>query len=345
MPVTVRGNNFQATVNWNGERYRKSFQEREAAEIWILESKAGLLKGKQPELIRKYTMSDRPQTVGEMADYTLRHHWAGMKSEDKLSLNANAVVEALGSNTLLSAVDAVAIDNAKLLWKQKGNSNSTLNRKLAALSKILSFAEERGFIQKRPKIGKYKEPGSRIRWFSDEEKTRMEKMLRHLGHADHWGIVRVLLDTGMRTGELFRLEAGDLEGNLIVLVETKNSSPRSIPMTAATSAIIRGNIAKHGTPFGWTNYEKFKRIWDQMRLHLGWDKDIQAVPYACRHTFISNLVQVGTPIAMVRELAGHKTIQMTLRYTHLSPSNLEDAMKRFEKETASVGSLPTPIVA
>ncbi|MDP6213177.1 MAG: tyrosine-type recombinase/integrase, partial [Candidatus Thalassarchaeaceae archaeon] len=52
----------------------------------------------------------------------------------------------------------------------------------------------------------------------------------------------------------------------------------------------------------------------------------EAVPHALRHTFCSKLVQLGVQIKVVQELAGHESIETTLRYAHLAPRNLRSAI-------------------
>ena len=51
-----------------------------------------------------------------------------------------------------------------------------------------------------------------------------------------------------------------------------------------------------------------------------------------RHTFASRLVMAGVDIRTVQELMGHKTIAMTLRYSHLSPDHKRKAMEALESK-------------
>ncbi|MCP3165520.1 tyrosine-type recombinase/integrase [Myxococcus sp. QH3KD-4-1] len=53
--------------------------------------------------------------------------------------------------------------------------------------------------------------------------------------------------------------------------------------------------------------------------------------HVLRHTFASHLVMGGVPLKAVQELLGHASIEMTMRYAHLSPDVKKDAVRVLEQ--------------
>ena len=98
-------------------------------------------------------------------------------------------------------------------------------------------------------------------------------------------------------------------------------------MTSRVRAIVE-RLLENATPGDrlWPKGKDWLRnAWDRAREALGLSQDKQFVIHACRHTCASRLVQKGVNLRVVQEWLGHKTIQMTMRYSHLSPANLQEA--------------------
>jgi integrase len=113
--------------------------------------------------------------------------------------------------------------------------------------------------------------------------------------------------------------------------KTKNRNPRSVPMTARVASIMlcRASTVVGPQLFPYCN-KWLQQIWDKARHHLGHGEDAQFVPYALRHTCASRLIQRGVPLKVVQEWLGHRSITTTMRYAHLCPTSLLDAVKVLE---------------
>jgi hypothetical protein len=53
----------------------------------------------------------------------------------------------------------------------------------------------------------------------------------------------------------------------------------------------------------------------------------ELTPHSPRHTFASWLAIAGTPLRTIQELLGHADVRMTIRYSHLSPAHLREAVE------------------
>ncbi len=128
-------------------------------------------------------------------------------------------------------------------------------------------------------------------------------------------VVEVALNTGMRQGEIFGLtwDRANFEQGILTLLDTKNNPRRDVPMNKTVRSTLEGMEEKGGLVFDRTNLRKsFEAAVKKSGIENFRSHDL-------RHTFASNLAMAGEDMNPIRELLGHKSSAMTIRYSHLSP--------------------------
>jgi site-specific recombinase XerD len=338
MPIYPRGNSFQAVINHRGQRYRVTKPTRAEAVAWELRNKALIAEGKPVETEGGDQSNDHaPSTLEQLYSLVHSRYWKGAKAERPQTFNANKVLDALGRHLPPAAVDEHKIDAMVLSFAAEGISDSTINRRLSTLSKMMTFAHERGYIVRKPKIERKKEPEHRIRYLSYDEEQNLLAYFPHIGQPDMRDIVILGVDTGVRMGEMLSIQPRDVEltedSGVLTLWNTKSGKPRSIPLTKRASEVIRRRsegLRPTDKLFAEWTYQRVRHYWDTARQHMGMMTDPQFVAHCMRHTFCSRLVQRGVDIVSVSKLAGHSSIVVTMRYAHLAPNNLVQAVKALE---------------
>ncbi len=200
-----------------------------------------------------------------------------------------------------------------------GNKNSTINRKLSALYRLLRKAERSGQIKRLPTYLKLRERNSRVRFLTAEEEAIMFSVIgQHNVHDEY--LCRFLVDTGARVGEALALKWGDINNNTATFWITKSGKSRSVPLTdRARQTLDLARVFGGSGPFSIISYPNFKYNWNRARKINRFDDD----PHILRHTCASRLVQAGIDLRRVQTFLGHQTIQMTLRYAHLATNDLD----------------------
>jgi len=276
-------------------------------------------------------------TIGHALDRTVEMRWRGTRGSETAELNAGIAVEYFGRTRKVDTIDTEAIDGFVSALIKKGNADATINRKLAALSTMLRTAHERGKLAQMPKLPRRKESRGRIRFLTDDEETNGLRLLTQWGKLDAVDAFEVLIDTGLRFGELMRIDGNrdiDHKHRALSVWESKADLPRTIPLTQRAYTVLKRRITTHGLHNKGTLFpyheQWMRHDWDRMKDAMGLVDDDQFVIHALRHTFASRLVQRGVAIQVVQQLLGHKDIKMTMRYAHLSPANLSAAIAVLE---------------
>ena len=154
-------------------------------------------------------------------------------------------------------------------------------------------------------------------------------------HVQHEGtsqadIIRLLLLTGCRRGEILNLRWDEVHGDTLRLTDSK-TGPRAVLLNTEAQRILTRQC--HGNsryvfpspPESARPRSHELSLWYHARRRAGLE-DVRL--HDCRHTFASQAVLQGVPVPVVARLLGHRNAAMTLRYAHVRDPDVEAAAER-----------------
>lgn len=232
--------------------------------------------------------------------------------------------------------------------KRHGLSNATINRYLNAASAVLTYAELHNLITARPKAPLLPE-NSRERAILPTigEEDVILKLMREAGHAAEALCVEVLIETGLREGELLGLKPHqitfetDREGTVNGWIslyndETKGKAARRLTLPEAMARQIKAIVASGSLPTACHLLRRFKSA----AKRAGYPDNL--VIHSLRHTRNTRMRKEGIDIDLRMQLLGHKSIKTSQRYDHINDDDQLEAAKKvrrragMEPETSEV---------
>lgn len=323
--IVMNGKKFRVTATLNKVRKTGTASTLEDA----LKLKEALLKEIARELAHSQEEEVTKWTLEEAVKQTQAIVWSGKGGESSSMINANLILAYFGPETLIDSITLKQIDAfVEHCLSNVGNTGATVNRKLACLSRIMRTAFERGELSAIPRMPRRREGEHRVRFLTTREEEHLQEVLTCCTQ-DIQDAVMMLLYTGFRCGELWRLEVRDVDFDHGTLTawKTKNRHPRTIPIVGSIKGIVERRVCmvEHGRLFPKGSNEWLRRPWVTIRHLMGMDNDEQFVPHMLRHTCATRLSQAGVTMPIIKEWMGHSTITTTARYAHFSPKDLRNA--------------------
>ncbi len=277
----------------------------------------------------------KPHAIGELLERYHKHaeSYKASYSRERYALER---FKKYFAGRYLSDVTTWAVEK----WKrerEKQVERSTVNRELTVLKHMFKTGVKWGLMESNPAAGVAPFPvqEGRFRYLSEDEipalLTACEKQV-----TSPWlsPLVVMALNTGARQGELLQLRHEDLglERGLIYFGKTKNKKLKTVPMNRAVREVVDW-LSKHrygeylfmwpwGEEVGRTTvYDAFKTACREAGIEKFRFHDL-------RHTAASYLVMNGVDLPTVKEILGHREIEMTLRYSHLAPAHKAKAVEK-----------------
>ena len=220
------------------------------------------------------------------------------------------------------------------------------NKGLELLRQIGNFAVARGYIEKNPARGIRPNRRPRLtRFLSREEIARLHRALDgRTREADRQpaDIIRLLLLTGCRRGEILGLRWSEIAEDALMLADSK-TGPRRVPLNGPARRIL-ARQPRGESPFVFPSPRDPSRprcsefrLWHRVRREAGIE-DVRL--HDLRHTHASHAVMNGVPVPVVSRLLGHSQVRMTLRYAHLGDREIEAEAERVGQKIAALMGLP-----
>ena len=348
MAVIRRGAIYWYHFEFQGRRIQESsgFRNKTAAlraeakrKTDLLERRAGFTKLKQAPRFGDF--------VEQFLKWSKQEHRP--KTHELHSGNCKAL-KRFFRNKWLDEISQGMVEDFKLTRKHETRwgdqeetaiSGVTVNRALSTLRLIFNYAERCGYAVVNPvkHVTFFRETG-RTRIISPEEEQA------YLGASSQppRDIARVMLDTGMRPEEVFRIETANLDfgqRSIFNPFGKTAAAKRKVTMTDDVWFILKKRAISSKSKYVFSSPDNpEKPIGSVRKAHDAAVRRAKIVPkfrlYDLRHTFASRAAMAGVDLPTLAALLGHASVQMTMRYVHPAEEHKREAAAKIEKfKTAS----------
>ena len=212
----------------------------------------------------------------------------------------------------------------------KFKSGPTINRYRMALQSAIRFARRkrllpRGWISPLQDIPQHKESPGKLRFLTTEEEQRLMDAARLQSWVLLPLLIRLAIVTGLRRGALLALRWCDVvldgEAPHVVVERTKNDDPHVSPITPDLVQEFRRMRRVRSEDSELIFSGKYRNKPHDFRHGFGEAckaaRLVDVTFHTLRHTSCSRLAQAGVDILAIAEHAGHRSLSMTRRYSHL----------------------------
>jgi integrase len=327
--------------HYKGRRYRKitgltKADTLEAGENHLAELRKKRFGIQEPERQKQVLFEDFADLFMERYSKPNKRSW---RNDENSLLN----IKPFFRNRYLSIIGAEMAEsykahrlammkkNTKQGQPKAGVSPATVNRELALLKTIFSKAVEWGRIPANPlvRVKKFREENVKERILTPEETGRLLEVAK----ANLRPILTIALNTGMRRNEILSLKWQNVNfASRYIQIESqkaKSGRTRKVPMNDLVAATLCALPKDHALVF--YNPETKDCIKDIKTSFRNACKKagIKGLRlHDLRHTAATRMIEGGVDIATVSKILGHASIQMTMRYCHPTPENMQRAVDK-----------------
>jgi integrase len=301
-----------------GKRFRKTFKTKGEAQRFEATCRA--------KLINAPTWSPKPKDKRRLSELCTRYHdlhGHTLADSSRLKQILLTMAKDLGDPVAVSFTGN-AFCETRRVQLESGVTGKTLNNRLGYLKAVFNELRRLSDIDYPNPLANVRPLRLQERPLSFLSEPQIAEILDALDARDTTpgiGLVaRVCLATGARWGEAQALTPERVNNGAVTFANTKSRRTRTIPISKALEKQLHAFFRQHGL---FSNcMVTFSRVIATTSIKLPAGQSTHVL----RHTFASHFVMRGGNILTLQKILGHSSLTMTMRYAHLSPDHLQDAL-------------------
>ena len=260
------------------------------------------------------------RTLSQLIDIWHRTHGQQLKSGNQRYSYLLSLCDLMDNPQAdkLTAKDFSRVREKRL---KSGSSANTVNHDLAYIkamfSELMRLGEWKG-DNPFSKIRRIKVDEAELSYLEKDQITELLNKLDEHPKSHARIIARVCLATGARWGEAATLKASQVKNGKVHFTGTKSGKNRSVPISKELETLVSNHLPMVD------GYSTFKRTIASLDLELPKGQ----LSHVLRHTFASWFMINGGNIITLQRVLGHGSLQMTMRYAHLSPDHLTEVLDK-----------------
>ena len=311
----------------DGSRYRRYAPNPTVAKKVTARIDEAIVMGTWKEL-KKELMEAPPKemTIREFAPVYLEEHCKVRNTRPDFKEETLRVINEIVGDVSVKAFTRV---DAAYFEKERAKSvaGATVNRGLAVLSNMLTFALKKGLIEIHPmaRYGRIPEDEKALRVMDLKQERDLVTAVHKKSHVVGC-YVGLLGETALRMTEglLLKWDFVNLGQQILTVEASKNYKARHIPLSDHAIEMLRSLPRAVGCPFVFVRLETMDR-WHDPRTPFHAGREAVEMEWVGFHDFrhfrATQWVKRGIDLRTVRELLGHRDISTTMRYAHFAPNH------------------------
>lgn len=254
--------------------------------------------------------------------------WRELKDKESKRLWSKLILDRFGPGRNLADIDAEDVQDWIDDLLAAGNSNATVNRKTAALSRLFTLARQWGIAINKPYIPHLKERDEGRGFLQPDD---IERLIALEPNPDLRALWLFLRDTACRFGEAHALSWENVRGDVAVFADRKGGDSMGMPLSSRCIAeLARLKAAGYPRPFP-KSYSLYLTRWREACARASIVLPRGTALHITRHTTATELVSSGVSIRTVQAVLGHASVTTTEIYTKLSGSGIKDALSGLKR--------------